>query len=264
MLIKSTYCEAGPAGAAGPEKGLCGLGGFSRISALIKSARKFFAARGPPGAPEANSEAEGRRDVSDKEDDAVAGGGSLTGAFMRYRESLRRYVARLVIKPEDVDDILQDTFVSIHSVNEAGEIRSPKFYLFAVARRTAYRELKRQSARIAESIDEAIEKGAEPPADEAPVDRAFEAREYFNTLADVVSDLPPQCRRVFVLRKVFGYSHKEISAAMGISISTVEKYLARAMMRCLQDHRLHGFRGAEEDAASGGAPRSRPAKFENE
>lgn len=161
---------------------------------------------------------------------------------MRYRESLRRYIARLVIRPEDVDDILQDTFMSVHCLGDTSEIRSPRFYLYAVARRTAFRELKRQSARIADSIDEAIEKGAEPAADIAPIDEAFEARKHFETLADVVAELPPQCRRVFVLRKVFGYSHKEISAAMGISISTVEKYLARAMLRCMQDHRLHGFR----------------------
>ncbi len=171
---------------------------------------------------------------------------ALASAFLRYRESLRRYVARLAIRPEDVEDILQDTFVSVHRLENAETVRSPKFYLYAVARRTAYRELKRQAARMAESIDEAIERGAEPPADIAPLDEAFEARRHFETLTDVVAELPPQCRRVFILRKVFGFSHKEISAAMGISISTIEKYLARAMVRCLQDHRLSEFRGGEE------------------
>jgi len=180
--------------------------------------------------------------VSDRDNTPKKDDGSLSSAFMRYRESLRRYIARLVIRPEDVDDILQDTFMSVHCLGDTSEIRSPRFYLYAVARRTAFRELKRQSARIADSIDEASEKGAEPAADIAPIDEAFEARKHFETLADVVAELPPQCRRVFVLRKVFGYSHKEISAAMGISISTVEKYLARAMLRCMQDHRLHGFR----------------------
>ena len=174
--------------------------------------------------------------------------GVLAGAFMRYRESLRRYIARLVIRPEDVDDILQETFLNVQGLKTERDIRSPKFYLFTVARRTAFRELKRQSARVADSIDEAIEKGIEPAADIAPLDQAYEAREYFEILADVVSDFPPQCRRVFILRKVFGYSHKEISAEMGISISTVEKYLARAMLRCLQDHRLHGFSSRDDFA----------------
>lgn len=199
--------------------------------------------------------------MTDIEEKAPSDPGGLAGAFLRYRESLRRYVARLVMRPEDVEDILQDTFLSVHNLKDAQDVRSPKFYLFAVARRTAYRELKRQSARVAESIEEAIEKGAEPAADETPVDAAFEAREYFEILTDVVSDFPPQCRRVFILRKVFGYSHKEISAMMGISTSTVEKYLARAMMRCHQDHRLRGFRGHEDGAIGATA---QPSKTMNE
>ncbi|PQA87675.1 RNA polymerase sigma factor [Hyphococcus luteus] len=193
--------------------------------------------------------------MSDRNENPRTGQGALASAFMRYRESLRRYIARLAIRPEDVEDILQDTFVSVHRLEDAESIRSPKFYLYAVARHTAFRELKRQAARVAESIDEAIETGNEPAADIAPLDEAFEAREHFRTLTDVVADLPPQCRRVFVLRKVFGFSHKEISATMGISISTIEKYLARAMVRCHQDHRLNEFRGKEQ---SGVAPASAP------
>ena len=69
----------------------------------------------------------------------------------------------------------------------------------------------------------------------------------------MVAEFPAQCRRVFILRKVLGYSHKEISAAMGISVSTVEKHLARAMMRCFQDHRLRAFNDTQESAEDGAA-----------
>lgn len=165
----------------------------------------------------------------------------IEGAFLRHREGLRRFIARLVIKPEDVDDILQDTFINAYGVANLEEIQSPKFYLYAVARRTAFRELKRQSKRMAQSIEDAIEKGDEPPAEEAPIDEAAHARAQFEALKGVVSEFPAQCRRVFILRKVLGYSHREISDALGISISTVEKHLARAMMRCLQDHRLRAY-----------------------
>jgi len=192
--------------------------------------------------------------MSGRRDNSETDAGILARAFLRYRESLRRYIARLVIRAEDVDDILQDTFLNVHRLKDSDGVRSPKFYLFAVARRTAFRELKRQSERMAESIDEAIEKGTEPPADLTPLDQAFEARAHFETLTDVISELPRQCRRVFILRKVFGFSHKEISAAMGISTSTVEKYLGRAMMRCLQDHRLRAYQTDATDMAAGDAP----------
>lgn len=186
-----------------------------------------------------------------------AGKSALAGAFMRHREGLRRFITRLVIKPEDVEDILQDTFVNAFSVKELGEVKSPKFYLYAVARRTAYRELKRQSGRMAQSIEEAIEKGDEPPSDEVRLEEALYSRAHFAVLSDVVAEFPAQCRRVFILRKVLGYSHKEISDAMGISISTVEKHLARAMLRCSQDHRLRVFTNSEiSEGADDGAAKT--------
>lgn len=171
----------------------------------------------------------------------------LARAFLRHREGLRRFITRLVIKPEDVDDILQETFINAFGVRDLGAIKSPKFYLYVVARRTAAREIKRQSARMMQSIEEAAEAGSEPPAEEAPIDEAVCARMHFETLAGVVAELPPQCRRAFILRKVFGYSHKEISKSMGISVSTVEKHLARSMVRCLQDQRLRAFQEPDED-----------------
>lgn len=177
----------------------------------------------------------------------------LAGAFLRHREGLRRFITRLVIKPEDVDDILQETFINAFGVSDLGAIKSPKFYLYVVARRTAVREIKRQSMRMMQSIEDAVEAGAEPPAEEALVDDAVFSRMHFETLAGVVAELPPQCRRAFILRKVFGYSHKEISRAMGISISTVEKHLARSMVRCLQDHRLRAYQEPDEDAAGDAA-----------
>lgn len=53
--------------------------------------------------------------------------------------------------------------------------------------------------------------------------------------AESVLKLPPQCQRVFIMKRVYGYSHGEISAKLGISISTIEKHAATAMKRCLDD-----------------------------
>ena len=44
--------------------------------------------------------------------------------------------------------------------------------------------------------------------------------------------LPPLCRRVFVLRKVYRLSHDEISEVLGVSHSTIEKHVAKGLIRC--------------------------------
>ena len=41
-----------------------------------------------------------------------------------------------------------------------------------------------------------------------------------------------QCRRAFVLKKVYGYSIKEIATELAISEKTVEKHIAQGIKRC--------------------------------
>jgi RNA polymerase sigma-70 factor (ECF subfamily) len=70
-------------------------------------------------------------------------------------------------------------------------------------------------------------------ADELPgADRTLEARDDLRLLARLIADLPPQCRRVFTLRKVYGLSHEEIAVRLGLSISTVEKHVIKGLRLC--------------------------------
>ena len=56
--------------------------------------------------------------------------------------------------------------------------------------------------------------------------------EEFDRLCEAVRLLPVQARRVFVLKKVYGYSQREIAAELGLAQSTVEKHIALAVRRC--------------------------------
>jgi RNA polymerase sigma factor (sigma-70 family) len=51
-------------------------------------------------------------------------------------------------------------------------------------------------------------------------------------LLHIAEALPPRCRQVFTLRKVYGLSHKEIANRLGITPHTVEAQLGKAMRRC--------------------------------
>jgi RNA polymerase sigma-70 factor (ECF subfamily) len=55
------------------------------------------------------------------------------------------------------------------------------------------------------------------------------ARQEYEQLEQAIAQLPEGCRTVLLLRKVEQLSHREISAELGIAISTVEKQHARAL-----------------------------------
>ena len=72
--------------------------------------------------------------------------------------------------------------------------------------------------RLRVSIDETFEQAA--------------SSEEFGHFCEAVRQLPLQARRVFVLKKVYGYSQREIVRELGIAESTVEKHVALAVRRC--------------------------------
>ncbi len=79
----------------------------------------------------------------------------------------------------------------------------------------------------------------------------MEARQRIRMLAEAMAGLPPQCSRVFLLRKVYGLSYKEIAERLGISVSTAEKHAALGLLRCSEYLRQHGVEGAPAKASAG-------------
>jgi DNA-directed RNA polymerase specialized sigma24 family protein len=53
-------------------------------------------------------------------------------------------------------------------------------------------------------------------------------------VAELVRGLPAVCRQVFTLRKVYGYTGKEIASRLGIPEHAVEEHLIQAARRCAQ------------------------------
>jgi RNA polymerase sigma-70 factor (ECF subfamily) len=91
---------------------------------------------------------------------------------------------------------------------------------------------------------------------EAPPDEQTDARRRFESFCAAVERLPPLCRRVFVLRKVHKLSHAEISEVLGVSQSTIEKHVAKGLVRCRDYMRELGLLDVVETRARSRSLRS--------
>lgn len=157
---------------------------------------------------------------------------NLTGIFISLRSSLARSV-RGIVPPREVEDIVQETYVRACRAAHRSEIRAPRSFLYRTARNLALDHVKRAETRLASSSFE--ESGAESGLQHNLTDETFErvsTDEEFARFCQAVRHLPVRIRRAFVLKKVYGYTQREIAAEMGLSESTVEKHIAQGIRRC--------------------------------
>lgn len=151
----------------------------------------------------------------------------LHNVYMLFRDSVTKMVASIVPSKE-VEDILQETYVRICQLPEPESIEKPKSFLYTTARNLAFDHLKRAETRLTDELQEESEAHG---LGDVTFEQAVSQKE-FSLFCEAVRDLPPQCRRVFVLKKVYGYSQKEIADVMKISQSTVEKHIATGIKKC--------------------------------
>lgn len=144
-----------------------------------------------------------------------------------------RAVSRLV-PPKEIEDIVQETYVRICAVEKTEQILHPRSFLYRTARNLALDHLKRAETKTNISMnDESLDWDA-MGEDLDQVYNQVSATQEFEHFCEAVRHLPLQCRKAFVLKKVYGYSQKEIAEHLNISENTVEKHIAMGLNRCRQ------------------------------
>ena len=157
---------------------------------------------------------------------------TVASTFLGLESELKQYLMRYFISKHDVEDAVQETFIRAYKAEESQKIRSPKSFLYKVAKNLALSELARKSNQLTKCLGDLQELGVLD--NRAPVEDIVEAQQRLEVFCKTAGSLPPQCQRVIVMRKVYGFSHKEISKRMNISVKTVENHLTRALQLCVQ------------------------------
>lgn len=154
--------------------------------------------------------------------------------YLASRRGMYRVLSRLV-PPHEIEDIVQETYVRICQIQQKEHISSPKSFIYTIARNLALDYHKQADTRKVDRVDdpELLDVlGAEEGQDQV-FDAVLSGHE-FGHFCEAVRQLPLQCRKVFVLKKVYGYSQREIAQHLHISESTVEKHIAVGLKSCMQ------------------------------
>ena len=155
---------------------------------------------------------------------------SVSVAFVEHQAFLKRFVARYFANRQDIEDVVQDTYLRAYAAETSRDIAAPKAYLFRIARNVALNKLAKKSRQITDYLEEASSSAV---MDTAPAaDQELAAQELLGLYCQAIATLSEKCREVYLLRKVYGLSHKEIASRMSLSVSSVEKYLRQGILVC--------------------------------
>jgi len=145
---------------------------------------------------------------------------------------LRACLYRYTRNNPDVDELLQEVYARllVAGSSDEPEVRSVRAFALTIARNVAFDWLRhRQVVPIELVADlealEVLDEGEQ-------IEEIVNSHQELAMLVKAIQGLPDRCRQVFTLRKVYGYSQKEIASRLNISENTVEQHLTKAARRC--------------------------------
>lgn len=152
----------------------------------------------------------------------------LARLFRDTRGKVLGWIRRRVADPAEAEDLLQDTFLRITQRSAPETVEHFEGYLFRTAESVLADRHRRRTVRRADAHVELL--GTEDYRDEdADALRALIAKEKLKSVATALMTLPERTRTVFVLRRIEGLRYGEIATRLKVSLSTVEKEMARAV-----------------------------------
>jgi RNA polymerase sigma factor (sigma-70 family) len=185
--------------------------------------------------------------------DGAPGLQQLTRVFEQSRKALAKLLARIV-KPHDIEDIVQETYIRIYQASQKKRIYHAKSFMLQTARNLALNHIGRADA-LNYLSSEASELSELADFNQA-VDSSetlLQAEEEFLLFCRALRGLSVECRRAFILRKVYGLSQREVARHLGITEGTVEKHVARGITTASDYLRSHGYSRCSRKKSRGSA-----------
>lgn len=126
----------------------------------------------------------------------------------------------------DAEDLVQEAFVRLANYERQNVVEKPEAFLMTTAINLSTDGYRARAIRGEQVLleDDVL-------VDTAPgIEEVMLSRERIDRLSECLQRLPEKTRNIFLAHRVEGLAYKEIARLHGLSVSSVEKHVAKAML----------------------------------
>lgn len=150
----------------------------------------------------------------------------------QHGPTLVNFLSKRLKSREDAEDIAQNTFLRLYTMDNPDGVDNPRAFLFQVAANMSIDQLRRQS-RMNNYLDrEHCKASSESPQSSDSPEQLLEAQQKSADIYQVIESMPANVRQAFLLSRTRNMPYGEIAKLMNVSVSSVEKYMLQALKQC--------------------------------
>ncbi len=152
--------------------------------------------------------------------------------FKQNGRPLVRFLSAKLRDPQQADEIAQEAYLRMQNLHEPERLDNARAFLFQVAANMATDQLRRQQLHqkyIQSQLEKSVADSDLRPDLEHGPDEQLIAQQKVAQINAALNSMKAKPKQAFLLHRRTGLSYSEIADEMGVSVSSVEKYILTAL-----------------------------------
>ena len=163
--------------------------------------------------------------------------------FAKYQTAVYRFVRYLTQNRNEADDLFQETWLRVVKYLPCTpEIKDFKAWVFRIATNRHRDELRKRRIRrpfqSLKPLDSSVDGDDQDFQNQGVIPTTLDKTDKVDlgpAINRAISRLPIKQRRVFVLKEIEGFKHREIGEMLGLPVGTIKSLLHRAIKKLQQE-----------------------------
>ena len=151
---------------------------------------------------------------------------SIAELFQEHNRSLIRFLTARLRSAQEAEEVAQEAYVRLLRLDQPGTVSFLRAFLYKTAANLAVDRMRKRGRHSVAAEAGYFEDFRKPPTP----DREVEGSQEIEHVLRLLEDLPPKCRRAFLLHKIDELEFADVARQMGLSERMVRIYVIRAVL----------------------------------